>query len=875
MFDANIKFKYPWRPYQARTLEQVEKYIHDKKIHIVAAPGSGKTILGLELARFLNQPAIIFSPTVTIKNQWIDRFISSFTNFDSVPDWISSNIYDLNFFNVATYQALHYAYKKKKYKNDLDENETDDLIEDVDNQISSEQIETYDIVKELKKQNIKTIVLDEAHHLKSEWWNSLKAVLSELPDITIISLTATPPYDSEAGEWNKYVSLCGAIDAEINVPELVKAKNLCPHQDYVYFSTPTKDDQQKINEYSSSLKIIIDEIKNDPIFLEMISLHRFIVFPNDFQEEILDNVEFYSSMLIFLHSKGKELAKEHTNLIGASTKIPSLTLEWFEILIKNILITERKDFSSYSGFLNTLEQKFESLGAFEKNEFSFSDNSTLEKYFLNSIGKLDSISKILKIEYESLKENLRMVVLTDFIRKEYLTPENGKFDKMGVIPIFKKLYTDYPQINMAVLTGSLFIIPKSLQEDLITLCNNENISNDKISFKELEINSNYSEVKISNTIRNQVMNLICNLFSTGKINIIIGTKSLLGEGWDEPSINTLVLATFVGSFMLSNQMRGRAIRVNKDSKKAANIWHLACVSNATSEDSILNSDYNLLKRRFKAFPGLSYDSLEITSDFERLGNISEPFTAEKINNINNIMKEKAINRGKMFDDWFIATKQDVSASTLISKFELATNFKMEKEWFNKKKYIKQLLLLLLFIFITFVVPPKFKKLFLIIDIVAGTYSALQYLSLFIKTRRKKILKNIGEIVLKSLCECKVIKTPRTKIKLISRCIKDEKLVAYISGATLKESKVFENSLKEVFSKTVNQRYIISKVGGKSGEIISYFNVPAILSTNKDNANIFSKHWKSKFGKHQLIYTRTPEGRKKILKVRMKNISVFK
>ena len=157
MFDSSIKFKYSWRPYQARTLEQIEKYINDKKLHIVAAPGSGKTVLGLELARFLNQPVIMFSPTVTIKNQWVDRFMSSFTNFTEVPAWISSNIYDLKFFNVATYQALHYAYKRKNFKNDIDDEETDDLIEDINNVTTDEFNNCIDICLHTNNSSIITI----------------------------------------------------------------------------------------------------------------------------------------------------------------------------------------------------------------------------------------------------------------------------------------------------------------------------------------------------------------------------------------------------------------------------------------------------------------------------------------------------------------------------------------------------------------------------------------------------------------------------------------------------------------------------------------------------------------------------------------------
>ena len=618
MFDSSIKFKYSWRPYQARTLEQIQRYIRDQKVHIVAAPGSGKTVLGLELARFLNQPVIMFSPTVTIKNQWVDRFMTSFTDFEEEPDWISRNIYDIRFFNVATYQALHYAYKRKKFKNDIDSEETDDPVEDIDNQIADDAVNTYDIIAELKNKNVKTIILDEAHHLKAEWWNSLKEVLAQLKDITIISLTATPPHDSNLNEWKKYISLCGEIDAEINVPELVKAKNLCPHQDYIYFNYPTPEDEQRISEYNTNLIKATEEIQNDERFLDMIKLHPFIAAPFANQEELLDNVEFYSSMLIYLNHKGIALSKEHVEIVGTKTTIPAQTLAWFEILCKNILQTHRKDFEEHEKYIEELEDKFKAIGAYEKRVLSFSDNKTLQKYFLNSIGKLNSISDILKLEYNSLKENLRMVVLTDFIRKEYIKENELETDKLGVLPIFKRLYTDFPNINMAILTGTLFVIPTSLEENLKALAIEQKLDANKINFEKLSINENYSEVKISNSIRNKIMGLICKLFSDGNINVIVGTKSLLGEGWDEPSINTLVLASFVGSFMLSNQMRGRAIRVNKDPNKTANIWHLVCVTNSTVKDSLINADFDMLKRRFNAFPGLAFTAPMIQAGISRM-----------------------------------------------------------------------------------------------------------------------------------------------------------------------------------------------------------------------------------------------------------------
>ena len=89
----NIKFNGTFRDYQSNILSKANKLLKDKKIHIVAAPGSGKTILGLELIRGLNAPALVFSPSVTIRQQWGERFESNFLyNGEKTTGYVS---YDL------------------------------------------------------------------------------------------------------------------------------------------------------------------------------------------------------------------------------------------------------------------------------------------------------------------------------------------------------------------------------------------------------------------------------------------------------------------------------------------------------------------------------------------------------------------------------------------------------------------------------------------------------------------------------------------------------------------------------------------------------------------------------------------------------------
>lgn len=531
MFNENIKFKYSWRHYQAKVLEEVDKYLSDKKINIVAAPGSGKTVLGLELARKLSNPVLILSPTVTIKNQWIDRFVTLFMpDGTAKPDWISDNVYKLSYFNSITYQGLHYAYKRKNQRSQTNNEETDDEV--IEEKLETDiDIKIYDLISEIKKNNISTIILDEAHHLKSEWRKSLTKVIDELQNVTIISLTATPPYDIEYSEWEKYAKLCGNIDMEISVPELVEAKNLCPHQDYIYFSYPTQKEKERITEYEKKIKNLIIYLESNNEFIKMIKNHPYVNDTQNYIKEILENSQFYSSMLIFLNASNVEIDKKKVKILGHKKPIPELTTYWLEVLLQNIIFENGCYFNNYIKVVEEIKSVLNKLGVIEKKKVLLTKNSTLQKYFINSISKLDSINKIVEAESNNLKDDLRMVILTDFLRKEYLFEENIEVNKMGVFPIFLNLLEQNSNLSIAILTGSIFMIPNNKKEKLIKIAINKGMNLDSIEFIKIEKVPEYSIVKTTNQNKSILMKAISILFSSGDVNIIIGTKSLLGEGW--------------------------------------------------------------------------------------------------------------------------------------------------------------------------------------------------------------------------------------------------------------------------------------------------------------------------------------------------------
>ncbi|WP_268747817.1 DEAD/DEAH box helicase family protein [Pseudoalteromonas luteoviolacea] len=107
-------------------------------------------------------------------------------------------------FTSITYQALHAKIQ------DIDELE--DETEEEASCPNKQELAAF--ISHLESSNIKVLILDEAHHLRQEWWKALTTVCEAIPDMVIVSLTATPPYDAQGHEWIKYEQLCGPIDEE-------------------------------------------------------------------------------------------------------------------------------------------------------------------------------------------------------------------------------------------------------------------------------------------------------------------------------------------------------------------------------------------------------------------------------------------------------------------------------------------------------------------------------------------------------------------------------------------------------------------------------------------------------------------------------------
>jgi hypothetical protein len=114
-FTDELQFRFPWRSYQATYLKNLDKHITDKHLHLIAPPGSGKTILGIEIVRRINKKTLVLAPTLTIRNQWKDRLHTFFTEENSFES-VSFDLKIQEAITFSTYQSIHAFFKSFKDK---------------------------------------------------------------------------------------------------------------------------------------------------------------------------------------------------------------------------------------------------------------------------------------------------------------------------------------------------------------------------------------------------------------------------------------------------------------------------------------------------------------------------------------------------------------------------------------------------------------------------------------------------------------------------------------------------------------------------------------------------------------------------------------
>ncbi|MFS9320097.1 DEAD/DEAH box helicase family protein [Streptococcus infantis] len=861
-----LKFNGTWRNYQRQVLDNFQEYQTDGHVHLVAAPGSGKTTIGIELIARFDKPALVLVPTVTIREQWVDRIRLAFLeDEDQITSLVSQNLKDMKQITIATYQAFHSAMQQVQSQED--NGEVEDFV-------------GFDLIANLKERGVETLCLDECHHLRNEWWKSLEDFRKNYQQLQIISLTATPPYDSEPELWDRYLQMCGEIDQEITVPELVKEDTLCPHQDFVYICFPTKEEDKKLEEFEDTKWQYVSQLVVDSDFQELIKSSK--VLKGEISADmLLEDPKYLSALLIYLQAQKLEIPKHLRDLLGAEG-LPALNYYWLEVLLQGLLYQTPDWYEDPQETKKKIEAELKSRGLIEKRQVFLVKSKANDQILNQSLGKLAGIASIFETEYASLGQDLRQLVLADYIRKDfasYLGDDQAPITQLGVLPYFETIRRSAQKqgisVPLAVLSGSVVIVPTSVREELQALLPTVALTFSAIG--QLDPDA-YLQVGFPSTCKGMV-GAVTELFQRGAIQVLVGTKSLLGEGWDAPCVNSLILGSFVGSFMLSNQMRGRAIRIwPGHPDKTSNIWHLVAIkpyknpafSKEDQEEQDLNpyQDLQTLARRMDHFLGLSYKEDTIETGLDRLDFPKPPFKKNKIQAYNQKIKELSKDRTTLRKKWqealVVADKLEIVNEVATDRKQIPLLTLVDAEKWLRYSFMLTTLNLLFYIFR--VRGTSIRWLFGL-SILFLAYTVIRYF--FYKSPYVR-LRQAGEGIRNAMLKMGHLSDDQSRVQ-VEEDKESYSIFAYLKGGSLRDKELFSQTLGEFFAPVDNQRYLLVAKKAPAGQS-KYFVVPSLFEKRKEDAQLFQNAVAPQLGDYQLVYTRNEAGRKILLEARLKSLA---
>lgn len=153
----------------------------------------------------------------------------------------------------------------------------------------------------------------------------------------------------------------------------------------------------------------------------------------------------------------------------------------------------------------------------------------------------------------------------------------------------------------------------------------------------------------------------------------------------------------------------------------------------------------------------------------------------------------------------------------------------------------------------------------------STFKALQLYLTFGNTDKR--LEKIAKAVVDTLVERQIITTPLASIDIVLDKQPSGWYECYLKGVSNYEANQFVSFMKEVILPIHNPRYLM--VYKNKWRLFwrkqRFYVVPAYLSKNKKEAQLFAKFWNKSVDASKLQYTRSLEGRKLLLKARMAHI----
>jgi superfamily II DNA or RNA helicase len=605
--------------------------------HVVAPPGSGKTVVGLEMIRRLGQPALVLAPTTPIASQWAEK-LALFCDHPAAYLGPSGALH------VLTYQSLcqtadpggalrdaareHLiAQRASATGQDVESTRTevarmsgtaekhferdlateiarlkrsvargDDLGVELDALVSPAARER---IAALRRTGVRTIVLDECHHLASLWGYLVRVVVAELGQVHVIGLTATSPTELTGEEAALYTELLGPVDFEIPTPAVVRDGALAPYQELAFFTEPLQSELQWLEERHVRFAELLDRLHDPPgPDDEDIAFAPWVIARMRYRDTAdgaarvpfstlaAQRPELARAGLRYLSDAGLELPDDAPR--GEGWREPPTLDDWL-VLIGDYAVgcLRAHPGDAAERRFDELQRGLRDLGFTLTRQGVRRGGSDVDRVLTASAAKPLAAIEVIAAEADARGDELRGVVLCDAEHGER-QPEGSPLSlaggARGVMSAFAGDDRTAALAPLLVTGQTIACLP--VHAEMLARALGATQTNADEGFTVLSAPGWDSAAWVTAAGR---------AFEAGATQLLIGTRGLLGEGWDSPSVNVLVDLTAVAADVSVRQMRGRSLRLDpSDADKLASNWDVVCVAPALARGI---ADYARFVRR--------------------------------------------------------------------------------------------------------------------------------------------------------------------------------------------------------------------------------------------------------------------------------------
>jgi superfamily II DNA or RNA helicase len=461
-------------------------------------------------------------------------------------------------------------------------------------------------IEELKHAGPLLLVLDECHHLLEVWGRLIGELLDQLPNALVLGLTATPPEALTADQAALVDELFGTPLYRVSIPAVVKVGDLAPFVELAWLTTPTPTENDWLAAEAERFRELITQL-TDPSFGSMPFLQwldaRFVASRAPWLTLVKEQPDLCRAVLRLHHvgmiglPSGARMQEEHRSAPTADDWV-LLVDDWLTGRLTKTGLAQDEQ------VVEAVRRALPSVGYQWTRRGIRRGRSPVDRVLARSESKTTAVVEICAHEHLNLAERMRMLVLCDHERAGATLPADltGVIDQQaGSAHAMLAALVEAPETSVLdpmLVTGRTVAGAASTLTAFLAALPDRDLAG-RLAVQPLD--GALSQVVGPWEPRDWV-GLVTSYFEDGHTQVLVGTRALLGEGWDAKRITGLADVTAVTTITSVVQTRGRALRTDPlwPEKVAVN-WSLVCVSDKHPKGG---NDWDRLVRKHAGYFGI-------------------------------------------------------------------------------------------------------------------------------------------------------------------------------------------------------------------------------------------------------------------------------